>query len=254
VPLEQLIRQVSGKLAIKHYGPGEHQAGFIGFRVNVAFGDKYLQRYFSTFRAEEQAETDPHYLRAKLEAQIQELQWKQESLQYQYQRFVTQDHPNTMPERGVGVHGLTAGFFGSDDEGWRAGFSVAQRQDGCGSRKGDRRFIFTRLPYSQAWAAAVEFWAQEHDIAEEDKLRVLASPPDPVQFKRLRRQINQIEQSADIPVEALSPVFAEQREELAAQRAVLRAKEMKLHVGVPGQPDAELQAEMADWFARIGGR
>lgn len=240
-------------MAIKHYGPGEHPAGFIGFRVNIAFGGQYLQRYFSTSRAEEQTETDPRYLTAKLEAEIQELQWKQLSLQYQYQRFVTQDHSNTKPERGVGVHGLTAGFFGSDDEGWRAGFSVALRQEGSGSRKGDKRFIFTLLPYSQAWSTAVEFWAQEHDIAEEDKQRVLANPPEPAQFKALRRQINEIEQSADIPVEALSPVFAEQREELASQRAVLRAKEMKLHVGMPGQPDADIQAEMADWFARVSG-
>lgn len=240
-------------MAIKHYKKGEHPAGFIGFKVNMGFDGKYLQKYFSTSRARIQDESDSVFMEAKLQAEIQELVWRRESLQFQYQRFVTQNHPNTKPERGVGVHGITAGFFGSPDEGWKAGFSVAVRQDGEGSRKGNTRFTFTQYSYSQAWSNAVLLWAQEHDIADADVERVLTNPPEPAQFKRLRRQINEVECSAVIPLKVLTPVFTEQRELIAKKRAALRAKEMKLHVGMPCQPDADLQAEMAAWFARMSG-
>lgn len=55
----------------------------------------------------------------------------------------------------------------------------------------------------------------------------------------------------DIPVEALSPVFAEQRSKIAKQRAVLKATEMKLHLGMPSAPDKDIQAEMAAWFESV---
>ena len=57
----------------------------------------------------------------------------------------------------------------------------------------------------------------------------------------------------EIPVEALSAVFAEQRAEIARKRSLQKAKEMKLAAGALNPPDAHIQAEMAAWFERDKG-
>lgn len=237
-------------MSIKFYMPGEHPAGFVGFRVNIAYGNRYLQSYFSTSAAESQSDADPYFLYRRLEAEIQEKTWKLESLLYQYRRFVSQNHPNTKPERGVGVHGITAAFTMHGTH-WQPGFIVSVKQDGAGSRRPAKRFTFLHQPYSQAWRDAVTCWAEEHDIAAEDAERVLSNQPDPEQFKRLRRQINERE-GGHIPVAALSPVFAEQRNELARRRALRKAERMKLNVGAPaGSNCQDIQADMAAWFEEM---
>ncbi|WP_146114570.1 hypothetical protein [Pseudomonas sp. MYb185] len=97
-------------MAVTYYGPGEHPVGFIGFRVTAGFNGDFHQRYFSTSAAAQQADEDVIFLSRRLEAELQDLEWRRDSLQYRYQRFVSEDHSNTLPERGVGVHGITAAF------------------------------------------------------------------------------------------------------------------------------------------------
>ena len=117
-------------MGVKQYKPGEHPAGFVGFRVTVAYGDNYHQRYFSTVAAESQTDDDPYFRYQRLSAEKQDVEWQLESLRYQYQRFVTQNHPTTKPERGVGVHCITASFFLDRRKTWQAGFTgdVYKRQ------------------------------------------------------------------------------------------------------------------------------
>jgi hypothetical protein len=235
-------------MAVTYYGPGEHPAGFVGFHVTAEFnGD--LQRLFGTSSAEVQEDADVLFLARRLEAQLQDLEWQRDSLQYRYERFVTESHPNTRPERGVGVHGITVAFHRQGRGSWRACFKVARYQDAEAPRQPAKVFTFSK-PYSDVWEEVVGFWAEEHGVRSADRQRVLDSPPDPEQFKRLRRQMNEHE-GYDVPVEALSPVFAEQRSLLAKQRAELKAKEMKLHVGVPSPVSTDIQAEMAAWFESV---
>jgi len=78
--------------------------------------------------------------------------------------------------------------------------------------------------------------------------RVTANPPEPEQFKRLRRQMNDHE-GYDIPVECLSSVFREQREALKQTSLALKASQkIDLH---EADRDAQLQVSATDilaWF------
>jgi len=234
-------------MGVKYYDSGEHPSGFIGFRVTVAFDDDYRQKYFSTVAASQQNDSDIFYRYQRLRAEKQNLEWQMESILYQYHRFVTEDHPTTKPERGVGVHGITANFIQDRRGKWQAVFLVARDQEAFQKRRRSKEFTFRSNPYSEVWQQVVDFWAQEHNILAEDKARVLHSPPAPEQFKRLRRLLN-AEQGWDIPVEALSPVFREQREKIARERALQRAKDLRLDAGAMKPVQDDIQAEMTEWF------
>lgn len=236
-------------MGVKYYKAGEHPAGFTGFRVTVAYGDNYHQRYFSTLAANDQSDKDPYFRYQRLRAEKQDVEWQLESLRYQYHRFVTQNHPTTKPERGVGVHCITASFFLDRRKTWQAGFTVSRDQNEKGRRKPSKRFTFCTRPYSQVWKDAVLFWAEEHGIATADRDRVLATPPEPEQFKRLRRRMNEHD-GFEIPVKALSAVFAEQRAEIAHKRSLQKAKDIDLTKGILNPPSAHIEAEMAAWFER----
>lgn len=232
-------------MAIKYYAKGEHPAGFIGFRVTAGFDGKYHQKYFGTGDAGRQDDGDPRYLYQRLSAELQDAKWKAESLAYQYRTFVTSNHPHTLPFRGVGVNSITAGFFGEGTT-WRAGFAVSRPHLSGRRPRGAKRFTFNNLPYSQAWESAVKLWSKLYDIAEVDTQRVLNNPPPPEQFKELRRQMNL--EGFSIPVSALSSVFQEQREQLAYERALAKAKQMKLDKVGGIAIKEQIQAEVTAWF------
>jgi|GEM_PF-369810 len=228
-------------MALKYYGPGEHPAGFMGFRVAVSFAGEYRQTYFSTRHVNEQDESNPFFRRISLQARIQEASWQADSLYYQYRRFVTSNHSSTKEGRGVGVHGITAGFFLDRRKKWEAAFSV-QRANGTPAR-----FSFRTQPFGEVWRRAVDLWADEHEILVEDRQRIKHDAPDPHQFTELRRVMNEKE-GVDIPIEALHPVFKEQRDEIASARS--RAKARNISIGQPAkQPVSEdIQAEVLEWF------
>ncbi|WP_372997766.1 hypothetical protein [Marinobacter sp.] len=236
-------------MSIHYYGPGELSSGFVGFRVSVAFDNKHRQSWFSTKDAKVQDESDFEYKRAHLKAQIREAELSAESALHQYQTYVTTNHPNLAPERGVGVHGLSLqirrnnGRANSSAPRFEPGFLVNHKVDGKGY---NRLFTFFSQSYSDAWRDAVLFWGERHEILQEDIDRLLANPPAPERFKELRRFLN--EQSGNeladlIPVEALEPVFREQRAELASRRA---AQKYRL-----GQSDKDAtETEIALWFEK----
>jgi hypothetical protein len=110
--------------------------------------------------------------------------------------------------------------------------------------------MFRHYPYSKAWRLAVDLWAEENSILPEDHERVLKSVPDPEQFKRLRRQMNERE-GCDVPVECLRPVFKEQRETLALSRLNERARELDLSKAPsPQQPVESAADDILSWFER----
>ena len=226
-------------MAIRYYAPRDHGSGFIGFRVTVAFNQNYRQSYFSTSRADNQNESDVQFRYEKLKAKLQEATWQADSYLHQYQVFVSQNHPTTKPFRGVGVHGITCHFFRDRRNSWQAAFNV---QPSTGHPK---TFTFCSRSFTETWIAAVEFWAEQHGILDDDTQRILTSPPLPGQLKDLRRHLNN-EHGYDIPVETLSPVFAEQRGEILQKKA---AKKLQNNSAKDfGLAQKNVAAEISEWF------
>lgn len=226
-------------MGIRYYAPGEHPTGWVGFRVTRGFGENYLQAYFHTMLAKSQSDSDPFFRYQRLQAEYKEAQWIIESLEYQYKQFVTTSNRTSKPWRGLGIHGITATFARYYGGTYQPCFSVNR------PGKPQKRFMFKFLPFSEAWAQAVELWAKENNIMPEDRIRVLNNPPEPEHFKHLRRQMNDHE-GFNIPVEALGPVFEEQRSRIAQTKLKQRSKDLNLSQTAPASEDAE--TEMLAWF------
>ena len=226
-------------MSIRYYAPGDHGSGFIGFRVTVAFNQEYRQSYFSTSRATHQNESDARFRYEKLKAELQEATWQADSYLHQYQVFVSQNHPTAKIFRGVGVHCITCHFFKDRRNSWQAAFNV---KPPSGHPKA---FTFCSKSFTENWIAAVNFWGAQHEILSDDIQRVLANPPSPDQFKALRRHLNH-EHGYDIPVETLSPVFAEQRGKILQMKAAKKLPEQNSKD--VGQAQEKVTAEISEWF------
>lgn len=234
-------------MGVRHYAAGEHPAGFIGFRVTRLFDEVYRQEYFSTRAAATQDDSDPYYRYQHLRAKYRDTQWEVESLWYQYQVFVTQNNPRSKPYRGVGVHGISIAFARWNETYLEACFSINRKRRAY--RPGATRFFLRNHSFSDGWALAVNTWADEYEILDVDRERVLANPPSPQQFKLLRQHMNEAE-GFNIPVKALRPVFLEQRNELQNKRLQLQATELKLNGLGPKDDTKSVEADMLEWFNR----
>lgn len=229
-------------MSVFYYGPGDHDSGFVGFRVTRSWNGDYRQRYFSTNMAELQSDSDRYFKYQRLQAEYQDTVWAIESLEHQYHQFVTTNKSNTKPERGVGVHGIVIMFATAYGGKYAPGFGVS-RPD-----KPQKRFMLKDHLFSDAWRLAVNHWADENSIADEDRTRVLGNPPHPDQFKRLRHQMVN-EEGRNVPVEALRPVYREQRIllTLARQQQASSAKELTSH-RKPSSSDRSIETEISEWF------
>lgn len=238
-------------MSIKYYAKGEHPTGFIGFRVTVGYAGKYLQKYFKTSGDEFRFQDDRcvFFKRQRLRAELQNAEWEADSAWYQYQKFVSSDHPSTGPHHGVGVHGITLQFKRDRRGKWQAGIEINTPKN-ARSHKGKRGhffYTFRTQSFTKVWRRCVNIWADMNEVLKEDRARVLASPPPPQQFKELRRHLNE-NTAADIPVEALRPVFAEHREHLKAKKGLALAKFKKTPNIAVTAADSEIAEEMAAWF------
>lgn len=227
-------------MAILYYR-NTHQ-GFTGYRVSGTYAGEHRVERFSTAPAKTQDESDPYVRYQWLKARLQEVEWEADHELHQYRVFVSEDDPKALPHQEVGCHAIFCEYFRSKWGDRIAGFRVRVRRSGRAPR-----FLFTVLGFSKAWRDAVQFWAAEHGIEEEDVQRLLRNPPEPVQFKRLRRYLNE-HQGADIPTDALTPVFAEQRAEVAKQKALAKAKTLKLTEGPCIERQQDVEADMMTWF------
>lgn len=222
-------------MSVRYYAAGEHPNGLIGFRVAVAVGGDHRGEFFSTRECASQDDSCFAFKRQRMLAEIQDAEWMAESALAQYKRYVTTNHPRAKKYRGVGVHSLTATFYVSKSKvGWRPAFSVNANGKPC-------RFPIGTDLFSDAWRKAVLFWGEAHEILQEDIDRLLNNPPDPSQFKLLRRQMN--EEGFDIPVEVLNDVFAERRMELASKKLLGNSATE----AVNDQPAVE-ENDIAAWF------
>lgn len=235
-------------MSVIYYGRGDHPGGFIGYRVSRTPVEDFKQTYFSTAHLGDQSDNNLKFKRIRLQAELYDASWAAASALKQYQQFVTLNHPGTAPERGVGVHGITASFIKDRAGKWGACFLVSIPASENLSRK-TQEYSFHDHLYSVAWRNAVETWADVYEILQEDRVRVLNSMPEPEKFKHLRRMLNE-KKGCDIPIEALAPVYHEQRAQLAEERR-LRASSSKSSgpVEVP-VPAKELQTEMTAWFEK----
>lgn len=227
-------------MGVRLYKRGEHPAGFIGFRVTLPYGGKYKQKYFSTNGMRPDS---IEFEMQEMKARLQEAEWQMESLLWQYQTFVTTNHPNTKPGRGVGVHCITLNFFTDRRDKWTPAFVVQNEISH------PVRFTFAQQTYSETWEQAVTKWAEWHSIEDKDRDRVLANRPDPTRFKELRRIM--VDEGFDIPVEALRPVFKEQREKLKAMQAKPTAQ--RSYPGLPNV-DQNVAQEVEAWFHSVAGK
>lgn len=226
-------------MTIKFYPPG-HGSGFAGFRVTGTYAGKERHAEFPIYPSTKKS--DPLVRYQELQAQLKQAEWESEDALFRYQVFVSESDPRSGPYEGTGVHGIFCYFFHSKLGGWQAGFKVKATRPGRSPR-----FLFATKPFSKAWRDAVGFWAAEHGIEQDDVQRVLSRPPEPAQFKDLRRYLND-HKKADIPVETLTPVFAEQREAIAQKKALEKAKNMNLSEGIPTQTTEHVEADMMAWF------
>lgn len=230
-------------MSVRYYGPGDHPGGFVGFQVTRSWDDDYRHTSFSTSPAKSQSDNDLYFRYKRLQAEYQDAEWAAESVLYQYQQFITTSSNKAKPYRGLGIHGITA-TFAQYGKACQPCFTVSR------PGKPGKRFLFKFHPFSEAWLLAVNLWADENGILEEDRARVLANPPDPEHFKQLRRQMNDYE-GFDISVEALGPVFSEQREKMAQKRLTQRSNALKL-AETPSTVDSRKNAEtdMLAWFEK----
>jgi hypothetical protein len=195
----------------------------------------FRERFFSTAGAQRQHKSSLAFHYQWLCAVEQELEWRAEESDGAYRRFINQDGPFTEPGRGVGLHAMTAGFFQRNDD-WVPAFAV---QPGPWAH-GQRLFVFADAPFSIVWREAINWWADQHTIFDEDRDRIAAAPPAPALFADLRHRMNQ--EGHRIPPDALGPVFAEQRRQLADSRGNHRVFE------------DSLQSAIADWDRRPASR
>ena len=222
-------------MSVRYYGPGEHPQDFVGFRVAVSVDGDFRPGQFSTRHCATQDDSCADFKRQRLKAEILNAQWMAESALAQYKRFVSANHKRTKKFRGLGVHALTATFYRVNSKiEWAPAFTVT-------SNGRPYRFTIGTDLFSDAWRKAVLFWGETHEILQEDIDRLLNNPPDPSQFKMLRRQMN--DEGFDIPVEALNQVFTERRMQLASR------KHLKTDVGPSRQEMTDLPAQdIASWF------
>jgi hypothetical protein len=235
-------------MGVKYYGRGEHPAGYIGFRVTVAFGSEAKQSYFKTGDCGFQDDRDIEYKKRRLRAEIQDADWRAESALYSYRKFVSEDHHSTRSGRGLGFQGMTK-LFTLDRRGqYQAGLTIhfSNTSEADQTAKSNRLVTFRSKPFSEAWEHAVNIWAEVHGVLDVDRERILANPPNPSSFSELRRTMNS--EGFDIPVEALEPVFREQRESLKRARQQQSAKQINLAEGAPTELDDSLQKGMTEWF------
>lgn len=241
-------------MAIHFYNKGDHPAGFVGFRVAITVKGQVRQHYYSV------PDPDPDSLsfkRVRYQAYLKAVQLLQEAIEHDYLVMVTQSHPRTLSGRELGVHGLTMCFRQTGADRWIAAFVVHRFND-----YQEKVFAIDRFGFHEAWRSAVALWAEMRDIDPEDAQWVRDNPPDPQRFKALRRIENE-QRGADIPVEALEPVFRHQREQIRSQRQTQSALAQVgvssltgLSPVVPDQPASprengsgdELASEITRWF------
>lgn len=232
-------------MAISFYDKGELSSGFYGWRVAATIRGRRYQKYFSANRPSSQMDEGLWYRYQHLRARYYEARWMARSAAVKYIDFICTEHPATRPYRGVGFHGITLGIgCGNRCQSDQCYFSVNVKG------RPTRVWIHQNQTLTEAWHRAVDLWGEAFDIRPKDIAKKRAAVPAPERFKALRKQLNEHE-GADLSVEVLHDIYAEQRAELARKKVEVTAKtesndEQLLCFG------AQLQKEMEEYLRTRG--
>ena len=232
-------------MAISFYDKGELSSGFHGWRVVATIRGRRYQKYFSVNRPSFQVDEALWHRYQHLRARYYEARWMARSAAVQYIDFIRTEHPATRPHRGVGFHGITLGIGrGNRCQSDQCYFSVNVKG------RPTRVWIHQNRTLTEAWYRAVDLWGEAFDIRLKDIAEKRAAVPAPERFKALRKQLNEHE-GADLSVEVLHDVYAEQRADLAWKKVEVTAKtesddEQLLGFG------AQLQKEMENYLGSRG--
>ncbi len=185
-------------MAIFEYKEGEHPGGFVGFRVVCTVGGEYRQKYFSLRKVKRNE-------KAALKKQVVELEakWAAEAEKIRKERAVMGDHPNVKKVHATGYTGLRCVILCEKKK--RAGELRSYYAPAFVARgKGEKAFRISKFGYENAWAAAVNYYADNHELPRGLKPKMLKAIPDKAQFRKIRNDMNKL--GHDVPVDVLKSV------------------------------------------------
>ena len=153
-------------MTIREYKPGEHKAGFIGLRVVVNVGGKYLQKYYN-FR---KTETDEEIEQLRKEAEQQNNVWNMERILVQSKKEMDcREKRRVSSAYTTGVSGIKMKFIStskakSDNKKryYTPYFLVSGSTNG---KRFIKPFNIIRFGYDMAWLKAVSFYAEKKNLA-----------------------------------------------------------------------------------------
>lgn len=195
-----------------HDGRGKSPKAFFGYKVNVFNGRRKRTKKFSCVAPSGvPSELWAEYQR--LNAEYFEAICAKNAAAISYLKSVRSNFSTCKPKRGLGVHGLTMSIAEINNR-FYCYFNISQ-PDGGPARK---VVISKNKSFTAALTEAVDIWAEENEVREKDKLRVLDRAPGPEAFRELRRQMNV--EGFDIPPEALHEVFSEKRASISREKVL----------------------------------
>lgn len=159
-------------MTVIFYDEGEHDAGFVGFRVatTIASDDEYRQKYYSL--------SDYTYSVAKKLAHAQNEIWKAEA--EEIKRFNKLYQRKKHWGKNIIVEGLRA-YIGIENKIRRGEkityFYPAFYVTKPGYGKGDISFRTSVHGYKKAYQLAVAQYSRIHDLSTEDRKRLLGMIP-----------------------------------------------------------------------------
>jgi hypothetical protein len=205
-------------MAIQFYPKGKLSSGFHGWQVTATLRGKRYQKYFTLNPPNPRIPADFWHRYQETRARYYNARWMARSAALQYIDFLKTNHPNTRPHRGVGFRGITLGITTGDSvDQERCYFSVNNPS------RPMRFYITENDSLSKAWDRTVLHWGEVFGIRTKDIEKKRRHPPNPDQFKALRKQLNNKE-GQNISVQALHHVYAEKRAQLEHQKAVKNTK------------------------------
>lgn len=164
-------------MAVIYYGEGDHEAGFVGFRVATTIGSNsnYKQAYFSL--------NEYSYRMAELLANQLNEKWKLEAEQVKLKNMTTKLRKNSGPH--IIAQGIKAKicverkFRGGESKAYFSPcFSVKIPSQG----KGDTVFRTSKHGYTEAYKKAVDLHCDIHGLTDTQYVELLGRIPSPSLF------------------------------------------------------------------------
>lgn len=186
-------------MAMFEYKEGQHPGGFIGLRVVCTVGDDYRQKYFSFRKIKAKTEK----AKVKKEAIALEAKWAEEAKKIRRERAVLGDHPNVKTVHATGYTGLRCVILCEKKQ--RAGELRHYYAPAFIARgNGEKAFRISKFGYDKAWAEAVKYYAENHDLPRGLKPKIAKALPEKDRFRKIRNDMKK--RGHDIPMDVLKKI------------------------------------------------